>query len=155
MGDALERALSYLGHSPARATRMPTQRDHSALHPEARRNQPVRAPQLPTLAVAQLAKKLRVSDLVILAVSDISKRAIQRHEARGEPLSHAESDRILRIARVASEADRVFGNSEKAIRWLATPSLNLGAKPLEFLATDAGAHEVELELTRIDSGNFA
>lgn len=70
-------------------------------------------------------------------------------------MSEAESDRVLRIARVASEAERVFGDAAKAGRWLSSVCTILGAKPLDLLATDAGACDVEYELMRIDQGNFA
>jgi putative toxin-antitoxin system antitoxin component (TIGR02293 family) len=72
-----------------------------------------------------------------------------------QPLSEAESDRALRVARIADEAERVFGDSDKARRWLSAGSHILGAKPLDLLATDAGAREVEAELIRIDFGDFS
>jgi putative toxin-antitoxin system antitoxin component (TIGR02293 family) len=62
---------------------------------------------------------------------------------------------VLRIARVASLAERVFEDSEKARRWLSKENRMLGARPLELLASDQGTHEVEAELNRIELGDFA
>ena len=114
-----------------------------------------RAPQLPSRAIGRLAAKLLVSPETVLYVSDISERTVQRRQTQQQPLTEAESDRVLRIARVAREAERVFGNGEKASRWLSTVSRVLGAKPLDLLGTDAGARDVEYELVRIDHGDFA
>src|SRR5690606_8665213 len=101
-------------------------------------------------AVGRLAAKLSVTPEMVLQVSDISERTFHRRQAKQEPLTEAESDRVLRIARIAREAERVFGSGEKASRWLSTTSRILGAKPLDLLATDAGARDVEYELVRID-----
>ncbi len=70
-------------------------------------------------------------------------------------MSKAESDSAQRIACVTSEAERVFGDATKAGRWLSSVSTILGAKPLDLLATDAGARDVEYELMRIDQGDLA
>lgn len=115
----------------------------------------VRAPKLPSSAVGRLAAKLLVAPEVVLLVSDISARTFQRRQASHELLTEAESDRVLRIARVAREAERVFGSPEKASRWLSVVSRVLGARPLDLLATDSGARDVEHELVRIDHGDFA
>ena len=62
---------------------------------------------------------------------------------------------MLRIARIAQEAERVFGSPEKSSRWLSTEHRLLGATPLDLLATDAGTQDVEEELGRIEHGIFA
>lgn len=115
----------------------------------------VHAPQLHSTAVARLAARLAVSPELVLDVSDISLRTYHRRQEKQEPFTTAESDRVLRIARVASEAERVFGNPDKANRWLSSDNRLLGARPLALLATDAGARDVEHELIRIDHGDFA
>lgn len=105
-------------------------------------------------AVDLLATKLQVEISHLLSVSHIQPRTFYRRQAEVKPLSPTESDRVMRIARVASLAQRVFGDEQKAIRWLTKDSRVLGAKPLEMLATDLGTHEVEAELNRIDMGDF-
>jgi putative toxin-antitoxin system antitoxin component (TIGR02293 family) len=105
--------------------------------------------------IDRLADKLDVADMVILDVSGISLRTFHRRQQQDEPLSPDEADRVLRIARVAGEAERVFGDAEKSRRWLARVNPLLGAAPLSLLATDAGSRDVEAELMRIDWGDFA
>jgi len=71
-------------------------------------------------------------------------------------LSPTESDRALRLERIADLADRVFGNPEKAQRWLRKASRALdGVRPIELLQSETGASVVEDELHRIDYGMFA
>lgn len=114
-----------------------------------------RTPLLQPKAIELLAGKLDVDESLLLDVSSITQRTFHRRQEQHQTLTATETDRVLRIARVASEAERVFGSEEKARRWLSKENRMLGAKPLEMLATDAGAREVEAELTRIDWGDFA
>jgi hypothetical protein len=48
----------------------------------------------------------------------ISPRTLKHRKARRELLSVEETGRMLRVARVLSLADQVFGNHEKALTWL-------------------------------------
>jgi putative toxin-antitoxin system antitoxin component (TIGR02293 family) len=176
MSDSVERVLSYLGEKAipkAEPKRKAKKTDKSpagagaaavrkSVKPSGRGfrirgeiHDTLRSPMISINAVGRLAEKLDVSDYVILHVSDISERTFQRRKEKHEPLSATESDRVLRIARVAEKAEKVFGNPDKARRWLSSPSRMLGAKPLDLLATDVGAREVEDELVRIDFGDFA
>lgn len=107
-----------------------------------------------TGAVVRMADLLSVSTERLLTISDISTRTYHRRQKEKKDLTGAESDRLLRIARVAAEAERVFGDEAKSSQWLNTFSVMLGAKPLELLATDAGSRAVEDELVRIEYGDF-
>ncbi|WP_292429443.1 antitoxin Xre/MbcA/ParS toxin-binding domain-containing protein [Mesorhizobium sp.] len=83
-------------------------------------------------------------------------RTLARRKEHAEPLSPTESDRALRLERIAEQADRVFGNHEKAQRWLRSEIIALdGARPIDLLVTETGAHVVFEELIRIDHGMFA
>ena len=83
----------------------------------------------------------------------IPKRTLSHRLQAGEPLTAAESDRLVRIARITALAERIFGNEEKARRWLTKPKTFLGHKsPMDALATEAGARVVEEQLYRIDYG---
>lgn len=114
-----------------------------------------RAPRVSSGAVVRLANKLTVSTKDLLNVSDIPLRSYQRRVQTNAALTASESDRVLRIARVAKRAESVFEDADKASRWMATPSRILGARPLELLGSDAGAADVENELIRIEHGDFA
>jgi putative toxin-antitoxin system antitoxin component (TIGR02293 family) len=86
----------------------------------------------------------------------VPKRTFARRVKRREPLTVEETDRALRLARVAELAERIFGDKEKAHRWLRKPNLALGrATPLTYLASEAGARMVEEMLWQIDSGFLA
>lgn len=114
-----------------------------------------RTPLLNSGAITRLASKLAVDKDFVLQISSIPSRTYIRRQEGEKLLTATESDRVLRIARVAGEAERVFGDEEKAKRWLSKTNAILGATPLELLTTDAGAREVEAELTRIDWGDFS
>lgn len=86
----------------------------------------------------------------------VPKRTLARRQARKEPLTVEETDKALRLARIAGLARQVFGDDAKAHRWLRKPKRELnGATPLAFLASEAGARTVEQMLHRIDHGMFA
>ena len=84
------------------------------------------------------------------------RRTYARRVKRREPLTVEETDRAVRLARVAELAERIFGDKEKAHRWLRKPKLALGrATPLTYLASESGARMVEEMLWQIDSGILA
>ena len=84
------------------------------------------------------------------------RRTLARRKEKGEPLSSVESDRALRLERIAEHAERVFGSGEKAQRWLRSEIIALeGARPIDLLQSETGAHIVEEELIRIDFGMLA
>jgi putative toxin-antitoxin system antitoxin component (TIGR02293 family) len=64
-----------------------------------------------------------------------------------------ETDKALRLARITELGEKVFGNKEKANRWLRKQKRSLdGQSPLTYLGSEAGARVVEEMLLRIDSG---
>jgi putative toxin-antitoxin system antitoxin component (TIGR02293 family) len=86
----------------------------------------------------------------------VPKRTLARRVAADEPLTVEETDKALRLERVATHAERVFGNPAKAHRWLRQPKNMLGgATPLAFLASETGARKVEEMLYQIEYGIFA
>ncbi len=86
----------------------------------------------------------------------VPKRTLARRVAGNEPLTVEETDKALRLERVAAVAERVFGNPQKAYRWLRQPKNMLGgATPLAFLASETGGRTVEGMLIRIEHGMFA
>jgi len=81
------------------------------------------------------------------------RRTLSHRRARKEPLSRDESDRVVRLARIAVLAEAVFGDRDKAWRWLRAPKRQLqGRIPTTMLATETGARVVEEWLYRIDDG---
>jgi putative toxin-antitoxin system antitoxin component (TIGR02293 family) len=86
----------------------------------------------------------------------VPKRTLARRKAANEPLTVEETDKALRLDRIAEQAERVFGGAEKSQRWLRKPKRELkGETPLAYLASEAGARVVEEMLFRIEHGIFA
>lgn len=75
------------------------------------------------------------------------------HRERLGTLTSDQSDRLVRVARVLAAAEEVFGDQDKAHRWLRRPTAALADEaPLELLDTEEGAREVEIILGRIAHG---
>ena len=86
----------------------------------------------------------------------IPRRTLARRKQHNETLTREETDRALRLARIAAEANRVFGNRRKAFGWLRAPNkVFSGQAPVALLRTELGAVLVEEALGRIDHGMFA
>ena len=85
----------------------------------------------------------------------IPKRTLARRKARHDALTVEESDKALRLARVSSEADRVFGDPAKSSRWLRKPNVALaGNRPLDLLKSETGSRAIDELLGQIDHGMF-
>ena len=85
----------------------------------------------------------------------VPKRTLARRKAAHEPLTIEETDKALRLERIAVQAERVFGDADKAHRWLRKAKRELrGETPLAYLASETGARVVEEMLFRIEHGIF-
>jgi len=85
----------------------------------------------------------------------IPLRTLQHRRSRREKLTVEESDRVLRVARVLSLAESVYGGRDRALAWLRKPLSRLdGRAPLSLLKTDTGSRMVEELLVQIDEGMF-
>lgn len=83
----------------------------------------------------------------------VPRRTLDHRKSRREPLTHEESDRAVRMARISSLAEVVFGDDAKAARWLRKPKVRFEQRsPLELLRTEAGARLVEEMLLQLDYG---
>jgi putative toxin-antitoxin system antitoxin component (TIGR02293 family) len=83
------------------------------------------------------------------------RRTLARRKELQQELTVAESDRVLRLERIVEHANRVFGDPEKAQRWLRKKSRALeDVRPIDLLSSETGAHIVEQELHRINYGMF-
>src|SRR6201993_1888224 len=85
----------------------------------------------------------------------IPSRTLQHRRSRREKLTVEESDRVLRVIRVLSLTESVYGSRERALAWLRRPHPRLdGRTPLSLLKTDGGSRIVEELLIQIDKGMF-
>jgi putative toxin-antitoxin system antitoxin component (TIGR02293 family) len=86
----------------------------------------------------------------------VPRRTLARRIAGQELLTVEETDKALRLERIAVQAERVFGDPAKAHRWLRGPKDRLrGETPLAYLASESSARVVEEMLHQIDHGMFA
>ena len=77
------------------------------------------------------------------------KTRIDRHQL----LTVEESDRFFRAAHIRAMADAVFGDPDKAKRWLSKPKERFaGGTPLQMLTTQQGANQVEEMLLQVAEG---
>lgn len=89
------------------------------------------------------------------ALLGIPRRTLARRKKEGR-LTVEESDRVFRFAHVMAKALEVFGDREKAVRWLRKPNRAIGdIVPLSRLDTEAGTRQVEAVLGRLEYGVFS
>jgi putative toxin-antitoxin system antitoxin component (TIGR02293 family) len=85
----------------------------------------------------------------------IPLRTLQHRRSLREKLTVEESDRVMRVIRILSAAEAVYGNRERALTWLRTVHARLnGRTPLSLLSTDTGSRIVTELLIQIDEGMF-
>ena len=85
----------------------------------------------------------------------IPLRTLQHRRSRHQKLTIEESDRVLRVIRVVSLTQSVYGTRQRALEWLRKPHPRLeGRAPLSLLKTDMGSRIVEELLIQIDEGMF-
>jgi putative toxin-antitoxin system antitoxin component (TIGR02293 family) len=110
--------------------------------------------RLPLSALESLASH-GVSDEEIYGLI-VPRRTLAHRKGRCESLTHEESDRAVRIARIVSLAEEIFGEDDKAGRWLRKPKVRFeGKTPLELLRTEAGGRLVEELLLQFEYGFVA
>jgi putative toxin-antitoxin system antitoxin component (TIGR02293 family) len=85
----------------------------------------------------------------------MSKATFHRRKLAGT-LEPAESDRVVRFARLMGKAVEVLESVENARKWLTSPQIGLGgAVPLDYGETEVGAREVTDLLDRIEYGVYS
>ena len=85
----------------------------------------------------------------------IPLRTLQHRRSNREKLTVEESDRVLRVVRLLSQAEAVYCSRERAFEWLRRPVARLQNRaPLDLMRTDTGARIVEELLVQIDEGMF-
>lgn len=85
----------------------------------------------------------------------IPRSTLALRKKRHESLTLAESEHVVRIARILALAKDTFVDTKKASLWLRRPNRALkGSKPLALLDTEEGARIVETTLGQIAHGLF-
>jgi putative toxin-antitoxin system antitoxin component (TIGR02293 family) len=102
-----------------------------------------------------LKQLLGVSTEKLTEVVGITASTLSRRRKRGT-LNKNESERVLRIARIALRAVEALDGPENARKWLTEPARALGGEePLQFADTEPGAREVERLLIRLERGVYS
>ncbi len=110
---------------------------------------------LPVQELMELQASLRVPMEKLVPKLGISKATLHRRKATGR-LDPAESDRVVRFARLMGKAVEVLESEDNARQWLNSPQVGLGgAVPLDYADTEVGAREVEDLLGRIEYGIYS
>ena len=111
---------------------------------------------LPYSALDAVAARFGLSTAELLQILGIPQRTLARRKKTQE-LAPDESDRLVRLARIAAFAEQTHGNPVRAGRWLREPNSALGdtVAPIHWLDTDLGAREVEELLVRIAHGVYS
>lgn len=107
-------------------------------------------------SIEHFIRKTNLQREEAISLVRISPRTLVRRKEKGR-FSLDESDRILRAARIVSQAQQLFeGDTGAANRWLKTSQAALGgATPMEYAKTEAGAREVEALIHRLEYGIFS
>lgn len=99
---------------------------------------------LPSTTLAEIAKVLGLSKARIVEGLKLVQRTITEREKKRARFSPTESERLYRIVRIRSLARDVFSTDLAVADWMSAPDETLGKRsPLEMLATDLGARQVE------------
>lgn len=110
---------------------------------------------LPYRALANAKAALEVSNDDLARFLHLKKRTLARRR-RERRLTADESERLVRLARVAARAEEVLADRPSALRWIRKPNRALGhVPPIELLDTDLGLDAVLNVLGRIEHGVFS
>ncbi len=106
--------------------------------------------------IDRIKKALGIPDRQLSATLGLSARTMSRLRKSKRRLPLPVGDRLYRLARTYTLALDVLEDPDRAKEWLHTPQIGLNQRiPLDVLATEAGAREVENLLRRIDLGVIA
>jgi putative toxin-antitoxin system antitoxin component (TIGR02293 family) len=110
---------------------------------------------LPLAEFHTLRDLLGLTEERMAGLLGMSRATLHRRKAHGT-LDRAESDRLVRFARLLVRASDVLGSEKAARSWLTAPAVAFrGECPLDFADTEIGAREVEALLGRIEHGVFS
>jgi putative toxin-antitoxin system antitoxin component (TIGR02293 family) len=107
---------------------------------------------LPYAALSAVITGFRLGAAETGTALRIPERTLARRR-KEKRLSAEESDRLVRLARIAALAEETLGGRDRAARWLTAENRALGGRtPISELDTDLGAEEVEAALQRLAHG---
>jgi len=103
-------------------------------------------------ALLRLASSLSMSIGEMANLLPVTERTIQRYK-RKQRFNRVVSEQVLQIAEVTVRGVKVFGDREKFLSWMKSPSPALGNRtPASLLGSRFGTEMVLDELGRIEHG---
>jgi putative toxin-antitoxin system antitoxin component (TIGR02293 family) len=103
-------------------------------------------------ALLRLASSLSMSIGEMAKLLPITERTIQRYKPK-QRFNRIVSEQVLQIAEVTVRGGKVFGDREKFLSWMKSPSPALGNRtPASLLRSRFGTEMVLDELGRIEHG---
>ena len=110
---------------------------------------------LPYRSLESVCRRLQLTLPETATILHTPIRTLARRK-RERKLQAVESDRLVRLARVAAHAVAVFGDESRTAAWLRRPNRALGGEmPFRLLDTEVGTAQVEDVLGRIEYGIVA
>ena len=125
---------------------------------------PIEAHEMILQGIPSQALEKLVTHLLVIDSSDafekafgMSERTFQRHKSDySRTLSTEQSSRTWNFARILTKATSVLGSQDAAEKWMIMPAMGLDdRRPIDLLATAAGAELVQEFLERLDYGVYA
>jgi putative toxin-antitoxin system antitoxin component (TIGR02293 family) len=111
---------------------------------------------LPASTVTMLAEVLSLHREQVAKCLRIPSRTLSRRLASNSRLTHEESDRTMRMAKVVALAKEILGAEDKAARWMVAPNRALGGdRPIDRLDTELGVRSAEAVLYAIAYGMYS
>lgn len=109
----------------------------------------------PVLTLDALGRNIEATNAELAQMMGISVRALAGRRRR-KVLSHYESERLFRVARVIARTEEVFDDLANGFAWLNCPNISLGhVTPMSLLDTQIGTELITDVLSRIEHGIFA
>jgi len=103
----------------------------------------------------ELREMLGLTEEKMGSLLGMSRATLHRRKKSGH-LDRAESDRLVRYARLLNCAAGLFATQEKAAKWLGSRAFAFnGETPLDYADTEIGAREVEGLIGRLEHGVFS
>lgn len=110
---------------------------------------------LPMTEFHAAREMLELSEERLATLLGMSRATLHRRKKSGH-LDRAESDRLVRYARLFARASAALGGVAGARSWLVSPARAFHDEcPLDYADTEIGAREVEALLGRLEHGVFS
>ncbi|MBN8726342.1 MAG: DUF2384 domain-containing protein [Xanthomonadales bacterium] len=115
----------------------------------------VTAGQLTWRGLEIFRKRMAQNRPAFAATIDVSERTLARRAEDSANVDRSIAERALRIARIVALAAFVLEDDGDGLAWLGAPQPGLAGKvPMDLVASEFGAREVEELLLRIEHGIY-